>query len=339
LVECPKYKRHPEARPIFGGSITGREGDTYETHRHEIIPMKLFPALLLSALIIPFCVFDALAEGRWQQIENNPKCSLWNRAPVATDSVFWTGPCIDGIADGYGTRYWRWKENGEWREEFFTGTMSNGKLEGIGTYRSSMGALFTGNLKHGKKHGKGQYLWASGSKFVGEYSNNKRNGKGLFTWKNGSSYNGHYKDGVYEGYGVLNNRRGSYKGNFQAGKKHGYGKMSWQGGSSYEGDWKRGKMSGKGTIIFSNGDQMVGTFINGMAQGDGSIWIDGIKRYAGRFEKMVTVEGQGVYFDEQGNSCEITEVVDSNKQAGTGLKNGIQKKCVITHGFQFEYVD
>ena len=58
----------------------------------------------------------ALAEeGRWQQLENNPSCSVWNDNPQSNITVTWSGACVDGKAQGRGTQVWRSLNEGEWR--------------------------------------------------------------------------------------------------------------------------------------------------------------------------------------------------------------------------------
>ena len=49
----------------------------------------------------------ALAEGRWQQVENKANCAVWNGEPQPNETVSWTGDCVSGKADGYGKEVWR----------------------------------------------------------------------------------------------------------------------------------------------------------------------------------------------------------------------------------------
>ncbi len=56
------------------------------------------------------------AEGRWQKLENNPSCVVWNRDyPAEQSTATWSGACTDGKAQGRGTEVWRYVEDGEWQ--------------------------------------------------------------------------------------------------------------------------------------------------------------------------------------------------------------------------------
>ncbi len=70
--------------------------------------------VLVAALAVWGCTTQADEQGRWQQSENNPSCSVWNAHPNPIETVTWSGACGDGKAQGRGTQVWRYSENGEW---------------------------------------------------------------------------------------------------------------------------------------------------------------------------------------------------------------------------------
>ncbi len=74
----------------------------------------------------------AVAEGRWQQLENDPSCSVWNAHPNPSETVTWSGACVNGKAQGRGAQVWRYSEDGEWKTEKYTGEMKDGKKHGRG---------------------------------------------------------------------------------------------------------------------------------------------------------------------------------------------------------------
>jgi len=75
-------------------------------------------------------------EGRWQKLENNPGCVVWNPYPVEEEKVTWSGACANGKAQGRGTEVWRYVEDGEWKEVRYEGDYKNGKKDGHGVLGS-----------------------------------------------------------------------------------------------------------------------------------------------------------------------------------------------------------
>ncbi len=45
----------------------------------------------------------AIAEERWQQVENKVSCVAWNPYPKPNETVTWSGACASGEAEGRGT--------------------------------------------------------------------------------------------------------------------------------------------------------------------------------------------------------------------------------------------
>ncbi len=68
----------------------------------------------------------AVVEGRWQQLENNPSCVVWNANPQSNETVTWSGACVNGKAQGRGAKVWRYLEDEEWKETKYTGDMKCG---------------------------------------------------------------------------------------------------------------------------------------------------------------------------------------------------------------------
>ena len=84
-------------------------------------------------------------QGRWQALENNPSCSVWNDHPDhpdASETVTWTGDCVSGRADGDGSGVWRFLDDGEWRAIEYTGEMRDGKENGRGVKVYSGGTRY-----------------------------------------------------------------------------------------------------------------------------------------------------------------------------------------------------
>ena len=136
----------------------------------------------------------ALAEeGRWQQVENNPGCSVWNDYSQPNDAVTWTGACADNKAQGRGTQVWLFLKNGEWNKEAYEGDLKDGKREGLGVLVFANGDRYEGDWKNGKRHGRGILVWGpdgewAGAKYDGEWKDDRRHGAGVYVAANGDRY-------------------------------------------------------------------------------------------------------------------------------------------------------
>ena len=100
----------------------------------------------------------AVAEGRRQQLENYPSCSVWNAYPQPSETMTWSGACVNGKAQGRGAQLWRHLEDGDWRESKYTGGMKDGKGHGRGVLVLANGNRsdrYEGDWKDGKRHGRG----------------------------------------------------------------------------------------------------------------------------------------------------------------------------------------
>ena len=117
-------------------------------------------------------------EARWQQLDNNPSCAVWNAYPEPNDSVTWSGACVDGKAQGIGIEVWRFLEDGEWQESKYSGEMKGGKAHGRGVDEWADGGRFEGEYKDGEWHGPGVYMDANGDECAGVWRDGKLLGGG-----------------------------------------------------------------------------------------------------------------------------------------------------------------
>ncbi|MEE8212041.1 MAG: hypothetical protein V3T85_08980, partial [Acidiferrobacterales bacterium] len=69
--------------------------------------------VLVAALVAWGSAAQADEHGRWQQLENNPSCVVWNAYTQLNLTVTWSGACASGKAQGRGIEVWRWKD-GKW---------------------------------------------------------------------------------------------------------------------------------------------------------------------------------------------------------------------------------
>ena len=118
-------------------------------------------------------------------------CSIWNSSPTENESISWSGTCDDkGKASGNGVLVWL--ENGKIVGRF-TGTMANGKAEGMGKLYFEVEdgfAQYNGDFKNSEMHGRGLLIFPDGSRAEGDFKNDHMNGYIKATLADGSSYEG-----------------------------------------------------------------------------------------------------------------------------------------------------
>ncbi len=184
--------------------------------------------VLVAALVAWGSAAQAEEQGRWQQLKNKENCAVWNAGLHAKSTVTWSGVCVNGKAQGRGTQVWRYLEDGDWKEN-----------------------KYTGDLKDGKSHGRGVFEWASGDRYEGDWKDGKFNGRGVLVFANGDRYEGDYRDGKEHGRGVYVWADGArYAGDYRDGKRHGRGVNMWADGERYEGGWKDARREQAGQITF-----------------------------------------------------------------------------------------
>jgi hypothetical protein len=200
---------------------------------------RVLGGLMISLLALGLAA-TARAEGRWQQVENQDNCAVWNANSKKTSKITWTGACVNGKASGAGAMIWRYSlpdlpkpYRGMQFEDTYTGTMQNGKRHGRGVNANGKGIYYEGDWKDGKEHGRGIYNY-------GRYIR----------------YEGDWKDGKMHGRGVMVQR-----------EKH----------IKYDGDWKDNKPHGHGVVVSANGDSCEGDWHKGKQQGTGEAWVNGQK--------------------------------------------------------------
>jgi hypothetical protein len=127
----------------------------------------LAAALLLAALPAGAQTAPARQPG-W--IADARGCQVWNPTPKANQTVTWSGPCQNKLAQGRGVLQWY---------------VNNRPTD-----------RYDGELVAGKLDGRGTYVSADGFRFEGEWRDGKANGDGELTTKTGA-FNGTWRDGCF----------------------------------------------------------------------------------------------------------------------------------------------
>jgi hypothetical protein len=106
----------------------------------------------------------------------------------------YSGPCVNGLADGYGIA----SGAAEYRGEFKAG-LKHGK----GEKRWPSGDRYEGGFLEDRKHGLGTYTWGRGpwmgERYEGEYLHDLRDGYGVYRWATGDVYAGPWEKDLITG--------------------------------------------------------------------------------------------------------------------------------------------
>ena len=124
--------------------------------------------------------------------DSQSRCRVWKPNLLPEDSVSWSGPCLDGYANGRGVARW---SSGGTQTLTYEGEFRSGVLQGRGVMTAAGGDRYEGEYKDGKREGKGVYSTASGQRYGGEFRDNKKHGTGISTDANGVSSQVQFKDG------------------------------------------------------------------------------------------------------------------------------------------------
>jgi len=106
----------------------------------------------------------------------------------------YTGPCVDGLAEGKGVASGIASYKGEFKA---------GRKHGRGVKTWANGDRYEGEFADDNKQGQGAYSWGrgpwQGERYEGSYAADKREGVGVYRWPSGDEYKGPWKDDAYTG--------------------------------------------------------------------------------------------------------------------------------------------
>ena len=186
-------------------------------------------------------------------IISNENCRIWNPSPKINENISWSGACVGGYAEGFGTVTW----------------FVNRKLD----------LELKGNYSKGKFNKYVEIIFANGDSYKGDSENGVLQGQGIFIWADGKKYIGEFREGRLHGQGKLNWPEGDeYVGDFEEGQLQGYGRYTFKAGDEYVGEWNANKRNGYGTVTLRTGDIYIGQFKNDRNHGQGiGVTADGKK--------------------------------------------------------------
>jgi len=106
----------------------------------------------------------------------------------------YTGPCVNGLAEGKGVAKGIASYEGEFRA---------GRKHGRGVKTWANGDRYEGGFANDQKEGQGTYIWGrgpwQGERYEGSYVADKREGTGVYRWPGGDVYQGAWKEDAYTG--------------------------------------------------------------------------------------------------------------------------------------------
>ncbi|MEZ4932126.1 MAG: caspase family protein [Saprospiraceae bacterium] len=271
--------------------------------------MKYIPILSLLAL----CFFLLSNDVSAQCVFGN--CKDGTGIYMYPSGAKYTGQFKDGEIHGIGTCYYTDGSTykGEWSHRYPEGngikTLADGRSwEGtwkmglpIGTDGEVIETLFpdpepivqSGCLEGNCEDGKGMYAYPDGTKYEGEFKDSKPNGEGVLTYPNEDFYFGYFKDGLKDGKGTFHYADNTKTtGEWRSGEYIGNSLIEDGKVGCVEGDCK----NGNGTYIYKDGAaKFIGTFANGMPDGEGTIFYANGESYKGEWA-LGSFNGEGTLY-------------------------------------------
>ncbi len=152
--------------------------------------------LLIIALLVTVAIKSQTLRDQWVTCTPNGDTVL-DPYFSEVETLTWSGACVNGKANGYGTliKY----INGEY-ESTYEGEYKNGIREGHGKFIHKDKSVKEGKFVNGQLMGQGVMNSDKGQKYVGEFINYRMHGNGTYTFSNGKKYEGYFvSDQFYRG--------------------------------------------------------------------------------------------------------------------------------------------
>lgn len=187
--------KHPVLWTLAGGILLLAAGNAAAQSNRGLEDREQQRAIIEEARMHGF-------KGKWRDLKNQPGCKAFAKVPKQRETVTWTGPCVNGIAEGTGRLHFHYFENGEWRDSIYEGPLVKGKMQGFGTKTYYDGARYQGQWKDDLVSGKGTLYFANGDRHEGQWRRHLANGQGTRYYRNGDRFTGMWRDNRRDGPGV-----------------------------------------------------------------------------------------------------------------------------------------
>jgi hypothetical protein len=150
----------------------------------RISAVTVYSAVLLAAIGSASQSAPA-SEAAEHWVPDSAGCRVSSPWSLPKESVTWNGSCVDGFASGEGSL--AWFASGQ-PAGHYTGPMSHGRPDGIGTYSYANGDQFQGEFWQGHYDGPGTYTFANGAMYVGDFVRGKSTQSGTLRLPDGRQF-------------------------------------------------------------------------------------------------------------------------------------------------------
>lgn len=199
-------------------------------------PFAIGLVLGVAVLAAPFALFSP---PRW--IEAAENCDVRNRydgrqwRDAKTTTATWTGPCVDGRAQGQGVL--EWFRDGVLMVRY-SGHLEGGRITGQGEL-TEREIKYEGTWKDGKLR-EGSATYPDGRRYSGKWDLGSWT-RGVLTAPGGYRLEERWYEGQLTGKGTARGPQGQYEGNWTKGVPEGAGVFVTHDGRRFEGKWRDGK--------------------------------------------------------------------------------------------------
>lgn len=202
------------------------------TYRRELeIAAALLITLCAAPVIFLWTPFWVEAAENCE-VRNTYSGRQWRRAkPTAT----WSGPCVDGRAQGSGVL--EWFSDGRLNVRY-AGQMENGRVTGRGEWAEN-GIRYDGVWNDGELR-EGVATYPDGRRYSGRWDRGRWI-RGVLTAPGGYRLEERWYQGQLTGQGIARGPQGQYEGNWTDGVPEGSGVFVTHDGRRFEGKWRHGK--------------------------------------------------------------------------------------------------
>lgn len=273
------------------------KNDCMDGHGEYIEPdgVKYSGIFKENAFVLGTCSIENKT-GKYTLEYNNGKID--SASIILSDGTHYDGDVDQNMIDGNGKMIFP-------NQDTYSGSFQEGKRSGMGVYTWFTGESYDGEWSEDQLSGTGKYTYSDGGVLEGTFLNNSfvkgtyriKNdfGEYLFNFEDGEAdvvaivlhdgtqFVGEIEEGRLNGRAQIKYSNGdTYDGNVKDAMKSGKGKYYWTNGASYDGNWENDEMSGKGTYMYpdlEDGYKLVGSFSNGVPEGDCKYYTDSITSY------------------------------------------------------------
>lgn len=196
---------------------------------------------IVVALLITLCAAPVIILWTPYWVEASKDCEVrnpfsgrqWRRAGTITAT--WTGPCVEGRAQGQGVL--EWYRDGVLAVRY-SGQMEGGRITGQGELTQS-GIRYDGAWNDDELR-EGIATYPDGRRYSGKWDRGRWI-RGVLTAPGGYRLEERWYEGQLTGQGIARGPQGQYEGNWTDGVPEGTGVFVTHDGRRFEGKWRHGK--------------------------------------------------------------------------------------------------